>query len=216
MATRSSSPRRSPVVAPPRQRMTSEKRRAAIVEAAVHLFARNGFRGTTIRQLAAAVGVSEPVLYMHFQTKRDLYTAILEKLAKTGPDPGCLCVADPKAVDDRKFFLQLANAIVDWHEKDPDLMRVLFYSLLEGHELADLFYRQHIAPFMEAFGGYIQQRIKDGAFRKVEPSLAARAFVGMIGHYAKEVSLFQFDSKLPPRKKTLETMVEIFLNGVKK
>ena len=53
-------------------RLTSEERRASIVEAACKLFADKGFRGTTTRELAAAVGVSEPILYEHFKTTRDL------------------------------------------------------------------------------------------------------------------------------------------------
>src|SRR5437764_12689967 len=60
-------------------RMKSEERRAGIIAAAVRLFAEKGFRGTTTRELASAIGVTEPVLYQHFGTKRDLYAAIIEE-----------------------------------------------------------------------------------------------------------------------------------------
>src|SRR5687768_5695499 len=65
-------------------RMTSEERRAAIIRAALRLFAEKGFKGTTTRELAAAVGVTEPVLYEHSRTKRDLYSAIIEEKANSG------------------------------------------------------------------------------------------------------------------------------------
>ena len=71
-------------LAQPKPRMSSEERRAAIVHAACRLFAERGFRGTTTRELAAAVGVTEPVLYEHFRTKRDLYSAIIGEKAKAG------------------------------------------------------------------------------------------------------------------------------------
>ena len=65
-------------------RLSSQARRAAILDAAVRLFSEKGFRGVTTRELAAAVGVSEPVLYQHFETKRDLYHAIIEERAVQG------------------------------------------------------------------------------------------------------------------------------------
>ena len=60
------------------ERLPALERRQAIIEAAAGLFAEKGFRGVTTRELAQAVGVSEPVLYQHFQTKRDIYEAIVE------------------------------------------------------------------------------------------------------------------------------------------
>ncbi|MFM9597624.1 TetR/AcrR family transcriptional regulator, partial [Streptomyces scabiei] len=65
-------------------RLSRAERRAAIIEAAIELFSEKGFRGTTTRELAQAVGVSEPVLYQHFATKKELYIAILSEKAVAG------------------------------------------------------------------------------------------------------------------------------------
>jgi TetR/AcrR family transcriptional regulator, transcriptional repressor of aconitase len=61
----------------PTQRLDSDERRKAIVNAAVPLFARKGFAGTTTRELAAAAGVSEGLLFKHFPSKQSLYREIL-------------------------------------------------------------------------------------------------------------------------------------------
>src|SRR5215475_5605077 len=58
-------------------RLDSDERRRAIVMAAVPLFARTGFAGTTTRELAAAAGVSEALLFKHFPSKQSLYREIL-------------------------------------------------------------------------------------------------------------------------------------------
>jgi len=68
-------------------RMRGEERHAAIVRCAIRLFAEKGFRGATTRELAASVGVTEPVLYQHFETKRDLYAAIIEAKARLASEP---------------------------------------------------------------------------------------------------------------------------------
>src|SRR5688572_6457610 len=99
-------------VVSPRPRMTSEERRAAIVQAASRIFADKGFRGTTTRELAAAVGVTEPVLYEHFKTKRDLYSAIIGE--KAGEGLAVLsAMRDEYAAknDDFGFFTALGEAI---------------------------------------------------------------------------------------------------------
>ena len=82
--TRLVTTRMSAKLVQPKPRMSSEERRAAIIHAACRLFAEKGFRGTTTRELAAAVGVTEPVLYEHFRTKRDLYSAIIGEKSKDG------------------------------------------------------------------------------------------------------------------------------------
>src|SRR5580700_7448981 len=58
-------------------RLDSDERRKAIVAAAVPLFARRGFAGTTTRELAEAASISEALLYKHFPSKKLLYGEIL-------------------------------------------------------------------------------------------------------------------------------------------
>ncbi|MCL4784002.1 MAG: TetR/AcrR family transcriptional regulator [Bryobacterales bacterium] len=58
-------------------KMSSEDRRKSILQVAKELFARKGFLGVTTRELAGALGVTEPVLYEHFPSKRTLYDEIL-------------------------------------------------------------------------------------------------------------------------------------------
>ena len=84
--------------------MSSVERRMAIVEAATELFAAKGFRGTTTRELANNVGVTEPVLYQHFKTKNDLYNALLESKSHRGPSAASEVLAPfIEARDDRGF-----------------------------------------------------------------------------------------------------------------
>jgi AcrR family transcriptional regulator len=200
-----------------RTRMSSDQRRAAIVEAAVRLFAQDGFRGTTTRKLAQAVGVTEPVLYMHFGTKRDLYSAILEHMAEGEIPPRF----EPEltglmeARDDRSFFTALATAMLKWHTDDPARIRILLYSALEGHELSELFRDRYILPFHRALSVYIETRIAEGAFRELNALQSARAFCAMIANYAMSLVLFGRSEDLAQRAESISQMVEIFLNGVK-
>jgi AcrR family transcriptional regulator len=63
----------------PRRRLGTVERRASIVEAAGRLFGEHGYDGTRLDDVAAAAGVTKPILYRHFDGKRGLYLALLER-----------------------------------------------------------------------------------------------------------------------------------------
>ena len=62
-----------------RKRLGGEERRATIIEAAGRLFGEHGYERTRIDEIAAAAGVTKPIVYRHFDSKRDLYLALLDR-----------------------------------------------------------------------------------------------------------------------------------------
>jgi AcrR family transcriptional regulator len=198
----------------PKARMTSEERRAAIIQAACRIFAEKGFRGTTTRELAAAVGVTEPVLYEHFRTKRDLYSAIISDKATEGLAM-LAALRDEYAAkqDDYGFFTALGTNIILWYVHDPSFVRLLLFSNLEGHELKDLFHERSHECF-NIVADYIDRRIAAGAMRPVNSKIAARAFFGMVAHYALTGILFGCAPFSEPRDEIVRQMVDIFMRGM--
>ena len=63
----------------PRRRLTAAARRELISEAAAELFAERGYRGASIGEIASRSGVTPPVVYEHFASKRELYRELLER-----------------------------------------------------------------------------------------------------------------------------------------
>jgi AcrR family transcriptional regulator len=197
--------------------MTAEERKAAIVEAAIRLFSEKGFRGTTTRELAAAVGVTEPILYQHFATKRDLYNAIVEfGCGSEQKEPDVELEAAREAEDDRAFFSRLGELLLGWYEEQPEMVRLLFFSALEGHELSDLFFERTVVAYYRVLTEYIDRRIKKKAFRSMDPFWAARAFTGMIAHSGLAMSVFQCRDANKSWQQVIEGFVSIFLDGMKR
>jgi len=202
--------------APRRGRMTSPERRAAIVEAATRLFSERGFRGTTTRDLAAAVGVSEPVLYEHFQSKRHLYRAIIEARSQEGMERAAALLAGPAGRSrDREFFTTLAGLLMDRYASQPGYIRLLLFLALEGDELSQLYYRRQILAVHRLVADYLRKRVEEGAFRRVDPALAARAFLAMIVHHTMLGLFFRDRFVKGSRAQVIQGLVGIFLQGVR-
>jgi AcrR family transcriptional regulator len=195
-------------------RMSGGERRAQIVRTAFDLFARDGFRGTTTRELASAVGVSEPVLYQHFANKKELYTAIVQDLCEHGMEQfGDRLEAALREEDERACLQRLGELVLSWYVDDPRLIRLLLFSALEGHELAEIWYGQAFAIFFRPFIEKLERTAEAGRLKDVGSEVLARAFVGMMGHYGMVTAVFKYPELRMSHEEAVSKFVEIFLSG---
>jgi AcrR family transcriptional regulator len=163
-------------------RMAGEERRRQILRVAMRLFSERGFRGTRTKAIAQAAGVSEAMVFRHFATKEQLYSAILDYKACFGgmEDPRVLLGGAVKDRDDRGVFEGVAITVMRYHEQDPEFLRLLTHAALEGHRLAEMFWQTTVRETYKFLAGYIRQRQRDGAFGAIDPVIAVRAFIGMV------------------------------------
>ena len=198
-------------------RMSGEDRRQQIVSVAAKLFSQKGFSGTTTKEIAEGAGVSEAIIFRHFATKDELYAEILDyKVRQSSERVKAQLEEAEERKDDRAFFGSLAFEMLDFHSKDQTFMRLLLYSALEGHDLSEIFFNSAARDIKDHIRRYIKQRIADGAFRRIDPVVAARAFVGMVLHQAQVRNIFQGDDLKLSNRQIADRFVEIFLNGVHK
>ena len=196
----------------PSRRIPAAARKASIIRSAAALFAEKGFNGTKTREIAERAGVSEALIFKHFPSKEDLYAAIL---AEKSPVPGLLekikALAEQRR--DGEVFTTIAETIVGG-APDQNLMRLIFFSALESHEMSDMFFQNHIRHFYDVLASYIELRINDGAFQPVEPLVAARAFMGMLIYHRLLSVLFRVPLTQEPQE-IVCTFVKVFMDGLK-
>jgi AcrR family transcriptional regulator len=192
-------------------RFSRSERQMSIIAVAASLFAVNGFNGTTTREIAKTAGISEALLFKYFPTKHALYAAIL---AEKAPISDLLDMVEDAACkrDDVRVFTLIASYRIR-RGSDPTLMRLLLFSALEGHELSDMFFQNQHRMFYDYLCGYIARRIREGAFKRVDPLLAARGFMGMVAHHRLLHEIFRVPTHCSPEDAVL-TYVRIFLDGL--
>lgn len=170
--------------------MPGDKRREQILQTAFDLFSKRGFSGTTTKDIARMSGVSEAMIFKHFSSKDELYGAILEAkkcadgLHQFPWENNEELLAAMEAKDDFGVFYQFAVQALEKHQADVAFMRLLFYSALEEHELAERFFGEFVVQIYRFLGKYIEQRQADGAFRKIDPRIIVRSFLGMLIHHS--------------------------------
>lgn len=171
-------------------RLSRDERREQILQAAFDLFSQRGFSGTTTRDIAQAAGVSEATLFKHFATKEELYGAIIDaKRCEQGLNrypwlENQRLIEAMERGDDRAFFYHFALQAMEHHQTNVAFMRMIFYSALEEHELAERFFGEFVSQIYEFLSQYIRRRQNQGAFRKIQPKIAVRAFLGMLIHHS--------------------------------
>ena len=135
-------------------RMAAPGRREHLLETAARVFTEGSYRGTTTAEIARAAGISEPIIYRHFASKRDLYIATIEHVwekARAGWEQAVEASTDACAaveaihkghVSVRSAKLQLAELWVQAlseASEDPELKKHLRRHMREVHDfLADL------------------------------------------------------------------------------
>ena len=199
-------------------RMAGEDRRLQILRVAMRLFSQRGFVGTTTKEIALAAGVSEAMVFRHFATKQELYSAILDHKAclHDGLDPHLVVAEAIERKDDFAVFEGLALDALETHDCDPEFQRLLLHSALEEHELAHMFWEKFVRRIYSSLGGYIRARQREGAIVDVEPALVIRAFIGMVMHHSLNNNLWDRKRSLLniSNKTAAREFANILLHGV--
>ena len=203
--------------APVSARMAGEDRRLQILAVAVSLFSKRGFRGTTTKEIAQAAGVSEAMVFRHFATKEELYTAILNRKCSGGRfEPAEMAADAMHRKDDRGVFESLALGALEYHENDPEFQRLLLHSALEKHELAQMFFDEFVRRVYEFLGSYIRERQRDGALIEIDPAIVVRCFIGIVMHHSLNNNLWDPERRLLniSNESAAKHFTDILLNGI--
>jgi AcrR family transcriptional regulator len=161
-------------------RTSAADKRRIILDAAVRVFARQGFHTARVSDIADEAGVAYGLVYHYFGSKDevldtlflDRWNLLLEAIRE---------VDDREDAPPREKLLTITSFIVDSYRHDPDVMKVI---IVEVTRAANTFGRKHLGKIREAYdliSDIVEAGQRDGTFRgDVRPRFAAMAFYGAI------------------------------------
>ena len=162
-----------------RQRGAAADKRRLILDAAVRVFARQGFNGCRVSDIADEAGVAYGLVYHYFRSKDavldtlflERWTVMVEVIAEV----------DERDASGREKLAAVGSFIIDSYRHDPELMKVI---IVEVTRAANSFGRTHLEAIRQAYSGIagiVEKAQAAGEFRSdVTPQFAALAFYGVI------------------------------------
>jgi TetR/AcrR family fatty acid metabolism transcriptional regulator len=155
-----------------------EKRRV-ILDAAVRVFARQGFHTCRVSDIADEAGVAYGLVYHYFSSKEQMLDTIFLDRWEVMLD--AIAAVDASERPPREKLHSVASFIIESYRHEPDVMKVI---IVEVTRAANTFGRTHLMKIREAYDGIAA--IVDGAQRSgeftaaVTPAFAAQAFYGAV------------------------------------
>jgi AcrR family transcriptional regulator len=158
---------------------TAADKRRVILDAAVRVFARQGFHTCRVSDIADEAGVAYGLVYHYFSSKEEILDTLF--LERWDVMLGAIAEADASRRAPREKLHAIAAFIVDSYRHDPELMKVI---IVEVTRAANTFGRTHLAKIREAYAQIaeiVARAQDDGVFRReIRPEFAALAFYGLI------------------------------------
>jgi TetR/AcrR family transcriptional regulator len=195
--------------------MTTAARRQQLIDTARSLFAARGFRGTTTRELARAAGVTEAVIFQHFRDKDALYAAILEQRAADPHADTWFDALDTasRAGDDDRLLRTLYTGLIDQHDRDPHILRLMLHAALEDHPLASRMHargtRLYHLLHRHIIDGQRTGRLADG-----DPAVLVRAVLALPIYHQLQRRVLRTPWPSVDRTRVIETGVRFALTGL--
>ena len=160
------------------QPATADKRRL-ILDAAVRVFARRGFNGCRVSDIADEAGVAYGLVYHYFRSKDEVLDTLF--LERWNVMLDVIRELDDRDIPAREKLRAITSFIVDSYRRDPELMKVI---IVEVTRAANSFGQTHLAKIREAYeliAGIVERAQAQGTFKaSVTPQFAAMAFYGAI------------------------------------
>lgn len=191
-------------------RLKAPQRRQQLIDVATKLFARNGYEATTTAAIAAAAGVTEPILYRHFRSKHDMFVAIVRQVSQYTLAQWREHIRG--TTDPAEQIRLIAAALPEHMRRLSDAYHVLHGALTGSRDRKVLaVMREHYRQIEDFFRRIVAEGQKTGVFRRdLHPRAAAwqLIFAG-IGYAMIALNLGPMDTEL------IREVIDSIVRGIK-
>jgi AcrR family transcriptional regulator len=146
-----------------------------IIHSAVVLFSRQGYHGTSAREIARLAQVSEVTVYRYFEHKEDIFRSALD-LSFSDVKPRLKVLAPASRCEPPEVMLpRIVSLLQNIVSFSPELLRLIAIAFLEVHGKAEDTCREHLALLFTAIDDYLKVNIQTGKIRNLDAAIATAA-----------------------------------------
>ncbi len=196
-----------------------KNRREQILDAAIKVFAKNGYHGSRVADIASEAGIAYGLVYHYFRNKEEILRSIFEQ--RWGGFLNALegIAAEEKSAEDK--LLSVAALMLDAYRVRPDWVKVLVIEIQRSSRFTEPGQLRAVGELFRVVGGIVRRGQETGELRgDVDPDIASSVFIG-----ALEISITRLVLELVEINgvdadareyylKVARTVVDIFFQGV--
>lgn len=151
-----------------------------IIAAAAQLFARQGYHGTTTREIARLAEVSEHTLFRHFSGKKEIFWSALRSYV-AGLKPAFDLLHNIEGDEAPDVILpKILGPLTETVGRRPEVARLLAVALLELNEEAEAACRDFIAPLFSEMSEYLARSVRKGRMVHLDPAMVTACLLSMV------------------------------------
>ena len=177
--------------------------REKILDAALTLFAKNGYDGTSMEEISSEVGIKAPSLYKHFKGKEDIFNTLLDN-AEARYEENFGSAENAVIPDSIESFIISTMKSVSFTISDPMIRKIRIFLIKEqfrNERLADITTRHQILGLQKMYTKIVEGMMKKGLLKKDDPSLIAMELITPVVLYVSRT-----DREPGYRKEALKTI----------
>lgn len=187
-----------------------------IIDAAINIFAAQGYHGTTTAQIANEAQVAEGTIFKYYKTKKLLLKAVLEYIVhEVAPSvmkfPFEEVFMTCSKKDPRPIIKQLLAAKIELINKNVRCIKIVANELQYHDDLKEEYLGHLVPSFISLMENAYETGVKKGVFRNINPHTAVRSFISMLAFTVLEKNVLNPNLEVDTE---IERILDIYLNGV--
>lgn len=196
-----------------------ESQRTKILKASLKMFPQKGYSDTNLADIAQEAGISSSALYRYFESKHDLFMALIDNFSFRDVleriNEGMKRKELSTREEVRQALIMVGQAFLDAHTENKEFHRMFLAESGKYPEIGTLYSSRMIAPLMGMFREFINYQIEAGLFREVDPRIAGFSFFGNVLILHTSQNLLHGKDILPlPKEQVVEQLVDLYLEGL--
>jgi AcrR family transcriptional regulator len=185
----------SPRVSAEQREVYLQNRRDQILDAAIEVFARNGYERTNVSDIAGTAGIAKGTIYLYFKSKEEIFDAILTERS-------FVPLLAELTVDHQAPFEEVLQSLIEnYLDFVENHLQILHMAIAEAYRFpahADILYQQIVLKGSEILADYLTSQTKAGRIRKLDdPLLTAQVIMGMVAAYLYSQELLRGKHIMP-------------------